>query len=128
MDRVRIMKTIILILLILLYCGFTCWSMYYISYNIIELRHIMLMNHVPMLILLSSVFGLRNFTKSSYLEKQLYMIADLMVISFLILYCLNYAGFCAGVTKKLLLFNGLNIAFISIVLISCFRHGIFSKN
>lgn len=121
------MKSLIVILLIAIYCISMSMSLYYVGNNIVDRPTIGLLTHVPMLFLMLGVLLLRNLTKNNATEKQLYMIADFMIISFLFLYCANNLGMLPGVTKKLLFFNGLNIALIIIVLTNGFKHGIFKK-
>jgi len=121
------MKQLLIIFLALFYCLFSSYVMYYIGHNIVEVRIIALLTHIPILLVMACRFYLGNFTKNSYIDDQLYQIIDFMLICFMVLYCLNNKGIMGGVTNKLLFFNGLNVAFILIVLTSGFRHGIFKK-
>lgn len=128
MDRIfRRMKVLIIIVLIFIYCLSMSAALYYIGNNKMEFSTIGLLTHSPMLFLILSMLLFRGLTKSTHTEKQLYLIADFMIVSFLFLYCLNNKGWLSGVTMKLLTFNGLNVVFIVIVLTNGLRHGIFKN-
>lgn len=128
MDRIlRRMKSLLIIVLIFIYCLSMSAALYYIDNNQVDKPTIGLLTHSPMLFLILSMLLFRGLTKSTYIENQLYLIADFMIVSFLFLYCLNNKGWLSGATMKLLTFNGLNVVFILIVLTNGLRHGIFKN-
>lgn len=121
------MKSALIISVIFIYCISMSLSLHYVGNNIVDRHIIGLLTHAPMLFMIGFVLILRNFTLNNSMHKELYLIADFMILSFLCLYCLNNMGLVSGVTKKLLAFNGLNVVFILIVLTNGFRHGIFKR-
>lgn len=121
------MKTLATTICLLLYCVICSFIMHYIHYTKLERHHISLLTHFPLLLFYFYIFMLRNFTKNSHMDKELYKIGELMILSFLTVYCLNSKALISGATQKLIWFNGLNIVFITMVLTSSLRYGLFKK-
>lgn len=122
------MKTALLMSFIIAYCILTLVIMYYIGHYKVEKPTLSILTHLPLMLFLIGSMLFKKFTGvNGYFDKQLFDTGEFIVISFLLIYCLNAKGYLDKGTNSMIAFFGLNIVFLTMILTGGCKHGIFRK-
>jgi len=121
------MKTYLILLSIILFCGSFALVTDLLNQNVYESRIIALMTHVPLLIFSGIIYVSEYWGINSAYDKQFQQIGKLTIFVFLFMYCLNSYGLISGVTGKLFWFYGINLVGLLMIFISSYRHGNFKN-
>jgi hypothetical protein len=120
------MKTYFILFTLVLYCIVFTSVVYMLHVQKFDRWQISLMTHLPLLILSLVVYISEYWGINSNYDRQFQKIGKLLMVAFLIIYCLNSYGLIRGI-ERLLWFYGINLLGLSMILISSYRHGNFKN-